>query len=134
MKKSGQSHYEIAHQLEIPKSFITTILYWEARQSDNPPKPSKQPRRLPKLDFRAQQAIIRHVEKFQHDKLHALSTLSKSGHTISWTTIRQYLKAAGYFQFKARKKLFLSNEHKVARLNWDKEYQDWTLDDWSHVI
>lgn len=26
LKKSGQSHYEIAHHLEIPKSFITIIL------------------------------------------------------------------------------------------------------------
>ena len=53
LKKSDQSHHEIAHQLEIPKSFITTILDWEARQSNNPPKLSKQPERPLKLDSRA---------------------------------------------------------------------------------
>ena len=51
LKKSGQSHCEIAHHLEIPKSSVTTILHRETRQSDNLPKPSKQPGRPPKLDF-----------------------------------------------------------------------------------
>ena len=134
LKKSGQSHREIAHHLEIPKSSVITILHREARQSDNPPKPSKRPGRLPKLDYRAQRAIIRHVEKFPYDNLHALSTPSKSGHTMGRTTIRRYLKAAGFFRFKARKKPFLSDKHKAARLKWAKEHQNWTLDDWSHVI
>ena len=116
LKKSGQSHCEIAHHLEIPKSSVTTILHWEARQSDDLPKPSKRPGRPPKLDSRAQRAIICHVEKFPHDNLHALSNPSKSGYTIGRTTIWQYLKAAGFFWFKARKKLFLSDKHKAARL------------------
>ena len=38
LKKLGQSHCEIAHQLEIPKFSITIILYREARQSNNPPQ------------------------------------------------------------------------------------------------
>ena len=116
LNKSGQSHREIAHHLEILKSSVTTILHRRARQSDDPPKPSKQPGRRPKLDSRAQQTIIRHVEKFPHDNLYALSTLSKSGHTINQTTIQQYLKAVGFFRFKARKKPFLSVKHKAARL------------------
>ena len=62
LKKLGQLHREIAHHLEIPKSSVTTILHWEARQSNNTPKSNKQTGCPPKLDFRAQQAIIRHVE------------------------------------------------------------------------
>ena len=116
LKKSGQSHREIAHHLEIPKSSVTTILHREARQSDDPPEPSKRPCRLPKLDSRAQRAIIRHVEKFPHDNLYTLSTPFKSDYTISRKTIRRYLKAIGFFRFKAKKKLFLSDKHKAARL------------------
>ena len=115
LKNSGQSHCEIAYHLEISKSSVTTILYREVRQSDNSPKPSKQLGCPPKLDFRAQQAIIYYVKKFLHDNLHALSTPFKSGHTIGRTTIWQYLKAASFFRFKARKKPFLSNKHKAAR-------------------
>ena len=124
LKKSGQLYCEIAHHLEISKSSVTTILHWKARQSDNPPKPSKQPGRSPKLDSRAQRAIIHHVENFLYDNLHALSTPSKSGHIINWTTIRRYLKAAGFFWFKARKNSFLSDKHKAARLKWANKYQD----------
>ena len=60
--KSGQSHREIAHHLEILKSSVTTILHRETRQLDNPPKPCKQSGCPPKLDSRAQQVIISHVE------------------------------------------------------------------------
>ena len=134
LKKSGQSHCKITHHLEISKSSVTTIPHWEARQSNDPFKPNKQLGRPPKLDSRAQQEIICHVEKFPYDNLYALSTPFKSDYIISWTTIRRYLKAAGFFQFKARKKPFLSNKHKATRLNWAKEHQDRTLDDWSYVI
>ena len=41
LKKSGQSYCKIAHHFEIPKSSITTILHWKARQLDDPPKLSK---------------------------------------------------------------------------------------------
>ena len=123
LKKSGQTHSEIAHHFEIPKSFVTTILHRQARQLENPFQPSKRPGRPPKLDARAQRAIIRHVEKFLHDILNALSTPSKSGNTVCRTTIRRYLKALGYFRFKARRKPFLSNKHKVTRLKWAKEHK-----------
>ncbi len=59
---------------------------------------------------------------------------SKSNSTISRTTIQKYLKAEGYFRFKVRRKLFLSNKHKAARLKWAKENKGWTLEDWLHVI
>ena len=41
LKKLGQLHREITHHLEIPKFSVTTILYWETRQSDDPSNPSK---------------------------------------------------------------------------------------------
>ena len=134
LKKAGQSHNEIAHHFKIPKSSVTTIIHRKARQSEHPVQPNKRPGRPSKLDARAQRAIIRHVEKFPHDNLHALSTPSKSGYNISRTTIRKYLKVSGYFRYKARRKPFLSSKHKAARLKWAKEHLRWTLDDWSHVI
>ena len=134
LHKSGQTHGEIAHHFKIPKSSVTTILHRQARQPKQPLQPTKRPGRPPKLDARAQRAIIHHLEKFPHDNLHALSTPPKFGSTISRTTIRKYLKAAGYFHFKARRKPFLSDKHKAARLKWAKEHKGWTLEDWLHVI
>ena len=68
------------------------------------------------------------------DNLKALGTPPKSGQTLSRATIRKYLKAEGYFRFKARKKLFLSRKHEQARLRWAKEHRAWTMEDWYCVI
>lgn len=97
LKKSGQSYYEIAYYLEIPKFFVLIIFYLKAKKLDNPFKSSKQLRRPPKLDFRAQQAIICYIKKFLYNNLYVLSTFSKSGHIINQITIQQYLKAADFF-------------------------------------
>ena len=99
LKNSGQSHNEITHHFKIPKTSVTTILHRQARQSEHPLQPCKRPGHPPKLDARAQRAIIHHVEKFSHDNLNAAI------YTIGRTTIRRYLKASGYFRFKAGRKL-----------------------------
>ncbi len=48
--------------------------------------------------------------------------------------VRKYLKADGYFRFKAQKKLFLSSKNKQANLRWAKEHLGWTMEDWYRVI
>ncbi len=116
LHKSGQTHGEIAHHFKIRKSSITTILHRQARQPKPLFQPTKQTSCLPKLNARVQQAIIQHVKKFPYDNLNALSNSSKSGSTISQTTIKKCLKAEGYFCFKARRKLFLSDKYKAVRL------------------
>lgn len=82
LKKLGQSHCEIIHQLEILQSSITTIFYQKTRQLDNPSKLSKQPGRFSKLDSWVQQAIICYVKEYPHNNLYTLSTLFKSSHII----------------------------------------------------
>ncbi len=74
------------------------------------------------------------MEKFSHDNPYVFSTLFKSGSIISRTTIQKYPKTKDYFRFKARKKPFLSDKHKAARLKWAKEHQRWTFGDWLQVI
>lgn len=122
LKKLGQSYCKIAYHLQIPKFSIIIILHRKVRQSDNLLKSSKPLEPLFKQDVWASQLIIYYVEKFLHDNLNILSTLFKSGHTIGWTIIWQYLKAIGFFLFKIRKKPFLSNKHKAARLKQAKKY------------
>lgn len=120
LKKAGQLHNEVAYHFKISKSSMSIIIHREVKQSERPCQPNKPPDRPPKLDAQAQHAIICHVEKFPHDTLHALLTLSKSGYNVSRTTIYKYLKTAGYFRYKARKKPFLSSKHIHARLKWAK--------------
>ena len=134
LHKSDQIYSEIAHQFKIPKSSVTTILHLQAGQPKQPLQPTKRLDCPSKLDARVQRAIICQVKKCTHENLHALSTPSKSGSSISRITIHKYLKAAGYFRFKAKRKPFLSDKHKAARLKWVQEHKGWTLEDWLHVI
>ena len=69
-----------------------------------------------------------------YDNLATLNTSSKSGTTFSRKTLQAYLKAAGYLQFKARRKPYLTKKHKEARLRLAGEHLEWTLDDWKGVI
>ena len=78
--------------------------------------------------------LIRHVERFPHDNLLALATPSKTGQKTSHSTVRRYLKAAGYLRLKARRKPFLNERHKKARLAWAREYKEWTMNVWLRVI
>ena len=54
---------------------------------------------------------------FSYNILNTLSNFSRFDYTIGWMTIWRYLKALGYFCLKARRKPFVSNELKAARLN-----------------
>ena len=131
LHSAGKSHGKIAEYVKIPKSTVTRILQ---RASKNPNKPYRKTKRVgrsTKLNARSQRALIRHVERFPHDNLAALGTPSKS---LSRGTVRSYLKTAGYLRFKARRKPFLTQKQKEARLRWAREHVDWTLEDWMRVI
>lgn len=129
LHKAGKSHAQIGAQLNLAKSTVTTTINRHNRQPTQPLRPTKRAGRPLKLDERSKRALIRHVERYPHDNLKALGTPSKSGTTLSRPTLRRYLKAEGYFRFKARRKPFLTSKHKAARLKWAKEHKGWTMDE-----
>lgn len=134
LHNKGKSLAQIGNHLNLSRPTVATIIHRHHRQPDHPLRPTKRAGRPPKLDGRDKRALVRHVEQNPHDNLKALGTPSKSGQTLSRATVRKYLKANGYFRFKARKKPFLSSKHKQARLKWAKEHRGWTMDDWYRVI
>ncbi len=87
LHKSGQSHSEIANHFKILKSSVTTILHRKSRQSEGSDLSTKRSGHPFKLDVRAQQAIVRHLEKFLNDNQNALSTLFKSNYIIGRSMI-----------------------------------------------
>ena len=115
LHRANKSHGQIAKELNVPKSSITTIIHRETGNSHHPLRSTKRAGRPLKLNIRARRALIRHVELYPHDSLAALATPSKSGNSLSRGTVRRYLKSSGYLRFKARKKPFLSFKHKQAR-------------------
>ena len=57
-----------------------------------------------------------------------------TGVTVSKSTIKRRLHAAGLRGCVAVKKPLLSKRHKSARKKWAKERKTWTEDDWSRVV
>lgn len=56
------------------------------------------------------------------------------GVTISASTVRRRLVAAGLRARRPRKKPVLSTKMRVARLNFAKQHQNWSINDWKRVI
>ncbi len=121
---AGKSHEKMADYVKIPKLTINRILQWASKNPNKLYRKTKRIRQSTKLNARSQRTLIYHVERFPHDNLAALGIPSKSGHTLSRGTVRSYLKIAGYLQFKARRKPFLTQKHKETRLRWAREHID----------
>lgn len=60
--------------------------------------------------------------------------MSHRGVDLSVRTVRRRLLNAGFRARKPVRKPFLTNRMKTARLNWAREHQSWTLNDWKKVL
>lgn len=128
------SYAEIARQVKLTRPTVVTIVHRITRNPDASCDRKKRVGRPVKLDARARRALIRHIDRNPHENLLALATPSKSGHKLSRCTVRKYMKTAGFFRSRARRKPFLTIRHKAVRLQWGREHNDWTIEDWSRVI
>lgn len=122
LREQGKSYAQIADHVNLPRTTVAHIINRAERTPDDLYRPIKRAWRPATLDARGQRALIRHVERNPNDNLVALGTPSKSGQKLGRKAIRAYLKAAGYLLFKDRKKPFLTQKHKNARLRWAREH------------
>ena len=134
LKNLEKSFDEIATHLQLPKSIVSSIIHRLHRQKTNFFRFTKRADRSLKLNARNRRHLIRHVKSNPHDNFDALISLSKAEKSIHRNIVRTYLKRAGYFRFKARKKFYLTLKHKQTRLKWIKKHLHWTLNEWMHVI
>uniref|UniRef100_A0A8B9GVX2 Transposase Tc1-like domain-containing protein n=1 Tax=Astyanax mexicanus TaxID=7994 RepID=A0A8B9GVX2_ASTMX len=58
----------------------------------------------------------------------------EAGANVCDRTVRNRLKEMGFQYRKAKRKPSLTPKHKRTRLQWAKERQSWTVDDWMKVI
>ena len=127
LREAGQTYGEIARQMKLSRSTVTTIVHRATRQRNASPAFKKRMGRPSKLNDREKRAFIRHIELNPTDNLTAFATPSKSGHQLSRNTVRKYMKFAGFFRFKARKKSYLTVRHKANRLIWARKHKHWTV-------
>ena len=134
LREGGKSFGQIADQLKLPWSSVTTIVHRAKRQLNASPAVKKRFGRPPKLNDREKRAFIRHIDRNPHDNLACLATPSKSGHRLCKNTVRKYMKGAGFLRFKTRRKLYLTIRHKAARLVWARKHKHWSIEDWGRVV
>ena len=134
LREGGKSFGEIADQLKLARSTVTTIVHRAKRQLNASPAPKKRMGRPPKLNDREKRAFIRHIDRNPHDNLAALATPFKSGHQLSKPTVQKYMRGAGFLRFRARRKPYLTIRHKAARLIWARKHKHWSVKDWSGVV
>uniref|UniRef100_A0A3B5QWB7 Tc1-like transposase DDE domain-containing protein n=1 Tax=Xiphophorus maculatus TaxID=8083 RepID=A0A3B5QWB7_XIPMA len=60
--------------------------------------------------------------------------LKEVGVNVCDRTVRNRLKEMGFQYRKAKRKPALTPKHKRTRLQWAKERQSWTVDDWMKVV
>ena len=134
LREKDQSYSEIAGQMKLARSTVTTIIHRANRQQNASSARSKRTSRPPKLSDREKRTFIRHIDNNSHDNLTALATSSKSDHQLSRNTVRKYMRSADFLRFRVRKKPYLTVRHKAARLVWTRHHKHWTVKDWSGVV
>ena len=84
-------------------------------------------------DDRALQRICLHNRRFTSSHLKREWEQS-SGVTSSARTVRRRLDDVGLFGRVARKKLLLTDWHRLLRLQWAMERNNWGMDQWYKVV
>ena len=84
----GYSGSEIGNEVNVPKATVNRIIQRQTKQPDQPLSRPKRPSKPPKLNRRAERALLRHVAKNPRDTLEALSSPSKSGCRLHPDTVR----------------------------------------------
>ena len=123
LRQADKSYTEISHQLKLARFTIVSFIQRHQRHFESSFARSKRADRFKKLTDCSKRAFFRHVELHSFDNLHALATSSKSSKQLHRNTVRRYLKEAGYFRFRKRRKFFLTVAHMKNRLKWAKLHQ-----------
>ena len=129
--QQGLSCRKVAEQLRISHTTVNKI-----RKEAGLPVPPPSPGINKKLSEHAERNLVRLIkaDKAQTATQAAQIFNATSPVKISPQTVRRTLKKAG-FKAKVRiKKPLLKSNHKRARLEWCRERQQWTVDDWKRVV
>ena len=112
----------------MPKSTVSTVLSkWKLHGILETKEPGHRPL---KLSARACCDLGRYVAS---ERRQTLAMLAKK-FAVHRNTIRNYIRRLGFGNRIARRKLFLSIQHRAIRLKFARKHRHWTEEDWKNVI
>lgn len=129
-KNQGASISEIARELNFSRTAIRNAIqrYEETGSFERKPNPGR-PKKFTGRDVRA---LKHHVLNNRRETLSEIMVNIPVNAGIN--TFRKELKHLNLNSRIARKKPFINDKQRLKRLNFAKEHQHWTLEDWRRVI
>lgn len=130
----GMSERQVAKKLKISKTAVHYNKKKQAEHGTTKLLPGRGRKRLstPRDDRALVRSCVRNRRQTSRD-LQNEWALSRNV-TCSARTVRNRLVEAGLKSHRARKKPFINERHRKARLLFARDHKDWTVDDWAKVL
>lgn len=130
----GWSQVAIAKKMICSRCAVQFTLkrYKETGSYENKPKTGQRRCTSERDDRILKRMAIRNRRKSSKELNSELWT--HHGVSISSVTVRRRLKEVNLHGRVARRKPYLTAEHKKKRLNWARKYENWTIQEWSRLF
>jgi len=133
LKLGNMSQRAISNFVGLSQKAVHTIKTRLDFSESSSPKRSTSGRK-PILTHRSKRILFRECYKNRKATSRQLqNTLLGHQIKVSASCVRRHLIQAGMVARRPRRKPFLNKAQQLKRLNWAKEHQTWTEDDWSKV-
>ena len=132
--RAGMNATAIAKNFDLKRETVRdTIARWNSTGSADPPKRAGRKNALTVRDERALKNI---ATKNRFTPLIEVTSMANQhlNTNLSHNTIRKYLHQNGFHACKVCDKPLLKPRHIKNRLEWCKERQGWSEDDWKKII
>jgi transposase len=134
LKKAGLSNKKISEQVGIHKSNVGRI--WNRFKTAPTIHDAKRTGRPSILSARDKRHVVRILKKKEAKTGTEIVKKfnQKSPVKLSKNIVYRTLKEAGYVSRLKKKKPLLTKDHRKRRLEWAKEFQNFTIEHWKFVV
>jgi transposase len=130
MNLAGMKHREIAEARGVPKSTVSGIISnYGIRGTTTHAQGAGRPPALTERDIRS---VARSARRDRRATLREIASILP--HQVSERTVQRALHAAGIFSRIATKKPYLDERHRQRRIDFERAYRNWTLEQWSKIV
>ncbi|GJJ70153.1 hypothetical protein EMPS_02502 [Entomortierella parvispora] len=128
----SKSAAQISRELHIPVSTIKDTL--ASLRNDGLPKPILRTGRPRKMSERTTRAVVRYLLKNRRATAQELTNAVSHISPLHRDTVTKAILRLNFASRIAAKKPYLKPAHELARLNFAKKHEKWTVEDWKKVI
>lgn len=132
--KTGKSQREISKEAGVAKTTVANTIKRFAEQGNLQERKGRGRKKI--VTPRAERTLVRlSLANRRLGSIDLCKELREStGKKVCPSTVRRVLIRNGLKGCKPRKKPLLTEAHRKKRLEWAKQHQNWTVEQWSKVI